>query len=35
MCQQETKWKENKARNIRGGFKVFYSGADEGKIGQR
>ncbi|KAI5610013.1 hypothetical protein C0J50_5366 [Silurus asotus] len=29
LCVQETKWKGSKARNIRGGFKLFYHGVDE------
>ncbi|KAI5087244.1 hypothetical protein C0J45_22643 [Silurus meridionalis] len=28
LCVQETKWKGNKARNIGGGFKLFYYGVD-------
>ena len=28
LCLQETKWKESKARNIGGGCKLFYNGAD-------
>ena len=28
MCVQETKWKGSKARNIGGGCKLFYNGAD-------
>ncbi|KAI5621580.1 hypothetical protein C0J50_18849 [Silurus asotus] len=28
LCVQETKWKGNKARNIGGGFKLFYHGVD-------
>ena len=28
FCLQETKWKESKARNIGGGCKLFYNGAD-------
>ncbi|KAF7710720.1 hypothetical protein HF521_009592, partial [Silurus meridionalis] len=31
LCVQETKWKGSKARNIGGGFKLFYYGVD-GKI---
>ena len=27
-CLQETKWKGSKARNIGGGCKLFYNGAD-------
>ena len=33
LCLPETKWKENKARNIRGGSKLFYNGADGRKNG--
>ena len=33
LCVQETKWKESKARNIGGGCKVFYNGADGRKNG--
>ena len=28
LCIQETKWKGSKARNIGGGCKLFYNGAD-------
>ena len=28
LCQQETKWKSSKARNIGCGCKLFYNGAD-------
>ena len=28
LCLQEAKWKENKVRNIGGGCKIFYNGAD-------
>ena len=28
LCLQETKWKESKARNIRGGCKLFYNRVD-------
>ena len=28
FCLQKTKWKESKARNIGGGCKLFYNGAD-------
>ena len=28
LCLQETKWKGSKARNIGGGYKLFYNGAD-------
>ncbi|KAF7688136.1 hypothetical protein HF521_014142 [Silurus meridionalis] len=28
LCVQETKWKGSKARNIGGGFKLFYHGVD-------
>ena len=28
MCLQETKWRGSKARNIGGGCKIFYNGAD-------
>ncbi|KAI5610689.1 hypothetical protein C0J50_11967, partial [Silurus asotus] len=28
LCVQETKWKGSKARNIGGGFKLFYYGVD-------
>ena len=33
LCLQETKWKETKARNIGGGCKLFYNGADGRKNG--
>ena len=33
LCLQETKWKGNKARNIGGGYKIFYNGADGRKNG--
>ena len=33
FCLQETKWKGSKARNIGGGCKIFYNGADERKNG--
>ena len=33
LCLQETKWKGSKARNIEGGCKLFYNGADERKNG--
>ena len=33
LCLQETKWKGSKARNIGGGGKMFYNGADGRKIG--
>ena len=33
LCLQETKWKGSKARNIGGGYKIFYNGADERKNG--
>ena len=33
LCLQETKWKGSKARNIRGGYKIFYKGADKIKNG--
>ena len=33
LCLQETKWKGSKARNIGGGCKLFYNGADERKMG--
>ena len=33
LCLQETKWKGSKARNIGGGCKIFYNGADERKNG--
>ena len=33
LCLQETKWKGSKARNIGGGCKLFYSGADRRKNG--
>ena len=29
LCLQEAKWKGSKARNIEGGCKIFYNGADE------
>ena len=33
LCLQETKWKGSKARNIGGGCKLFYKGADGRKNG--
>ena len=33
LCLQETKWKGSKARNIGGGYKLFYNAADERKNG--
>ena len=33
LCLQKTKWKESKARNIGGGCKLFYNGADGRKNG--
>ena len=33
LCLQETKWKGSKARNIDGGFKIFYNRADGRKNG--
>ena len=33
LCLQETKWKGSKTRNIGGGFKLFYNGADGRKNG--
>ena len=33
LCLQETKWKGSKPRNIGGGCKIFYSGADGRKNG--
>ena len=33
LCLQETKWKVSKARNIGGGCKLFYNGADGRKNG--
>ena len=33
LCLQETKWKGSKARNIGGGCKLFYNGADGKKYG--
>ena len=33
LCLQETKWKGSKARNIGGGLKIFYNGADRRKNG--
>ena len=33
LCLQETKWKRSKARNIGGGCKIFYNGADGRKNG--
>lgn len=29
LCVQETRWKGNKARELGGGYKLVYSGADE------
>ena len=29
LCVQETRWKGNKARELGGGFKLIYSGANE------
>ena len=28
LCVQETRWKGRKARNIGGGYKLFYHGVD-------
>ena len=33
LCLQETKWKGSKARNIGGGYKIFYYGTDGRKNG--
>ena len=33
LCLQETRWKGSKARNIGGGCKMFYNGADGRKNG--
>ena len=33
LCLHETKWKGSKARNIGGGCKLFYNGADGRKNG--
>ena len=33
LCVQETKWKGSKARNIEGGCKIFFNGADGKKNG--
>ena len=33
LCLQKTKWKKSKARNIGGGCKLFYNGADGRKNG--
>ena len=33
LCLEETKWKGSKARNIGGGCKIFYNGADGRKNG--
>ena len=33
LCLQETKWKGSTARNIGGGCKLFYNGADGRKKG--
>ena len=35
LCLQETKWKGSKARNIGGGCKIFYNGADGRKTKDR
>ena len=35
LCLQETNWKGSKARNIGGGYKIFYNGADGRKNGIR
>ena len=35
LCLQETKWKGSKARNIGGGYKIFYNGANGRKNGIR
>ena len=35
LCLQETKWKGSKARNIGGGCKLFYNGAEKRKNGIR
>ena len=32
LCVQETRWKGNKARELGGDCKLFYSGADERRI---
>ena len=34
LCLQEAKWKGSKARNIGGGYKIFYNGADGRKSGK-
>ncbi|XP_065662896.1 uncharacterized protein LOC136085511 [Hydra vulgaris] len=33
LCLQETRWKDNKARSIGGGFKLFYHGVDRKRNG--
>ena len=33
LCLKETKWKRSKERNIGGGCKLFYNGADKRKNG--
>ena len=33
LCLQKTKWKDSKARNIEGGCKIFYNGANGRKNG--
>ena len=33
LCLQETRWKRSKAKNIGGGCKIFYNGADGRKNG--
>ena len=35
LCPQEAKWKKKKARNIGGGCKLFYNGADGRRNGIR
>ena len=34
LCVQETRWKGNKARNIGGGYKLFYHGVDGKRNGE-
>ena len=33
LCVQETKWKGSKARNLGGGYKLFYHGEDRKRNG--
>lgn len=33
LCVQETRWKGSKARSIGAGYKLFYHGVDDRRIG--